>query len=143
MLSEGTATYLAARALGEVVGPEREAEVWDGYRSELSGILNGPLSRDYAVWPDSCGELDVLDDGIFGRATYLKGAWFYRDVAEEIGAESLDEALATVFANSSGRAAVMQDVLDAIEQRSGFDPSALAEAWLRTEGAPDGWDARR
>lgn len=143
VLSEGTVSYLAARALGQVVGPEREAEVWESYRSELSAILNGPLSRDYVVWPDSCGELDVLDDGLFGRAAYMKGAWFYRDVAEEIGAESLDLALAAVFVASSGEAARMQDVLDAIQEVSGFDPSSLAEAWLRTEGAPEGWDARR
>lgn len=90
----------------------RWARLWVQSVKQRSGrvtgpscLLNGPLSRDYVVWPDSCGELDVLRDGLFDRAAYMKGAWFYRDVAGEIGAESLDLALAAVFAASSGEAA--------------------------------------
>ncbi|MCO4772513.1 MAG: peptidase M1 [Deltaproteobacteria bacterium] len=140
VLSEGVATWLAARAIGATAGAEAEAEVWEDYRAELRGIVDGPLNRDLVVWPDSCGEVDVLDGGLFTRATYLKGAWFLRQVSEASSTDAVERAVAAVVASRGGQAAGMQDLVDALEVETGLDLSELVTQWLRTEGAPEGWD---
>ena len=144
VLSEGTATYLAARTLAAAVSPAAGDAVWAGYRDELDTMLGaGPLNRDRIVWPTGCGDIDVLEDDLFGRIVYIKGAYFWRDVADAVGAEALDAALGTFTRARVGQDALMQDLLDTVATETGFDPAPLVEAWLRTEGAPDGWDDAR
>src|SRR6185436_18938431 len=72
VLSEGTVTYLAARAL-DVIAPQAGAEAWASYEAELQAI--DPTAP---VWPHGCGAVDVLQDRVFTRATYMRGAFFYR-----------------------------------------------------------------
>ena len=134
VLSEGTVTYLTARAIGQAVGPVAESEVWDVYADQLDYILN---FSDGIAWPDSCGELDVLDDGIFSLVPYIKGAYFFSAVADEVGAETLDGVLASFYLDHVNGAARMQDMLDHILAETGFDATDLAEDWLRSLGAPD------
>ena len=59
VLSEGTATYLAGRAL-DVVAPTVGAAVWAGYASDLAGIPGTDV-----VWPQSCGAIDIIEDDLF------------------------------------------------------------------------------
>lgn len=134
VLSEGTVTYLTARGLGQAVGSEAEQSVWSDYQAELEYILS---SNDSIAWPDSCNELDVLDDGIFNRAVYIKGAYFYRAVAEAVGPDVLDTVLGSFFDEHAGEAATMQEMLDLIQIETGFDPGPLADGWLRSLGDPD------
>ncbi len=133
VLSEGTVSYLTARAMGQVIGPGTEDAVWDAYRSRLEYAVQ---YGDHVAWPDSCGEVDILEDGLFSSIPYMKGAYFYRAVAEQIGAEALDAILSDFYQQHVGEAVGMQDMLDAIEIQSGFDPTELAEAWLRGLGIP-------
>jgi len=128
VLSEGTVTYLAARVLGEVGGAALGDEIWAGYQDELDGLAPG------VAWPDSCGEVPILD--LFTRIPYIKGAFFFRAVADRIGATVLDDALAAFYGEHAGRAAGMQDLLDAIEAESGWDPTACAAKWLRAIDVP-------
>jgi aminopeptidase N len=130
VLSEGTVTYLAGRAL-DVVAPAAGMAIWDGYQNELAGIAPGD-----PVWPDSCGVVDVLDDGLFSTAPYLRGAFFYRAVALRVGAAALDTALAAFYAEYAGRAARMTDMLRVIGESTGFDPTACAQMWLRSTTIP-------
>ncbi len=126
VLSEGTVSYLAARALGQVAGPDVEKEIWADYRRRLDAAGDG------VAWPDTaCNEIDILEDGLFSDVPYMKGAFFFRDVADEIGAELLDEVLAAFYQARRGEAARMTELLEAIEARTGFDPLPLAEEWLR------------
>jgi len=67
----------------------------------------------------------------------MKGAFFYKAVAAEVGVEALDKVLADFYAEHVGQAAHMQDMIDAIESDTGFDPMPLAEAWLRGMGIPE------
>ena len=134
VLSEGTVSYLTARAIGQVLGPGAEDEVWDAYRSKLEYAVQ---FGDHVAWPDSCGEVDILEDGLFSSIPYMKGAYFYRAVAEEIGADTLDGILSDFYMEHVGEAPGMQDMLDAIEIQSGFDATDLAEAWLRGLGIPE------
>jgi hypothetical protein len=134
VLSEGTVCYITARATGQVIGETAEAGLWDEYENELNYYIG---REDLIVWPDSCGEVDILESGLFSRLVYMKGAYFYRSVAAEIGADELDRVLSRFFELHAGEAAGMQDMLDLILAETGFDPSALADGWLRQLGRPD------
>ena len=67
---------------------------------------------------------------------YVKGAFFYRAVADAIGADELDRVLRVFFSGHVGEAVRMSDLLDTILLETGFDPTSLADAWLRNLGRP-------
>jgi aminopeptidase N len=128
VLSEGTVTYLTARAITEVIGAEAGAETWAEYDDALAWSLE---HEDVSAWPDSCGEVDILDDGLFSYAPYYRGAEFYRRYAEAVGVELLDEALGSFFHQHANQATTMQAMIDHLHLECGEDPMPLAEAWLR------------
>lgn len=133
VLSEGLASYLAARALEAVGGPAAGERLWAGYRVRLRRASGAP---GHAVaWPASCGQVDVLS-GLFSDVPYMEGAFFLRAVERRVGREALDRALAELYRSFRGRAAGMNDLLDAIRAQTGFDPRACAEAWLRRDPLP-------
>ena len=133
VLSEGTVTYLAARALGEVGGAALGDQIWQGYENDLTNLQNGNLNK--IAWPTGCNQLDILQ-GLFGDAPYIKGAMFYRDVETRVGTATFDAVLSAFYEQHKGQAATMQDMLDTIEQQSGWDPTTCADAWLRAEELP-------
>ncbi len=128
VLSEGTVSYLAARSLGVVGGAELGKQIWKNYQSRL---VAAEREGGLPAWPEGCGKVDILKDGLFSEIPYMKGAFFYKEVAEQIGVDVLDESLGRFYRAHVGKPAGMQDVLDAIAADSGFDPSALATKWLR------------
>ncbi len=130
VLSEGTVTYLAGRAL-DVVAPTVGASVWQSYANELPDIAGTD-----PVWPDSCGTIDILKDNLFTRAPYIRGAYFYRGIADKVGAAKLDEAIATFYADHAGTSATMAEMLDTIQTVTGYDPTACAQTWLRSTTTP-------
>ncbi len=130
VLSEGTTTYLAARAL-DVVAPSVGTSVWSSYASELAGI--DPTDP---VWPMGCGAIDIIEDGLFSRAPYIRGAYFYRGVADKVGAAKLDEALAAFYSQHVSGSATMAEMLETIQQVTGYDATACATKWLRSTTMP-------
>lgn len=133
VLSEGTTSYVSARALGAVAGQEVEDQIWADYKQLLLDTL---AEEDILAWPEGCGAVDILEDGLFSDIVYMKGAFFYRAVAEQIGADKLDEVLAAFYRDHVGKAARMETMLEYIQDVGGFDPTALAELWLRSKGNP-------
>ncbi|MFN0252781.1 MAG: M1 family aminopeptidase [Kofleriaceae bacterium] len=130
VLSEGTVTYLAGRAL-EVVAPSVGADVWASYATDLAGIPGTDK-----VWPKSCNAVDMIDDDLFTTAPYIRGAFFYRGVAQKIGASELDAILAAFYAQHAGKAASMADMLALIQSMSGYDATACADTWLSSTTTP-------
>lgn len=130
VLSEGTVTYLAGRAL-DVVAPTVGAQVWQGYEQELAS-----LDANLKAWPDSCNTIDILADDLFTRAPYIRGAFFYRAVALKVGADQLDQALAAFYAAHATKPARMADMLSTIAQVTGYDPATCADQWLRSTTKP-------
>jgi len=130
VLSEGTVQYLASRAL-EVVSPDAGIQAWTSNAGELAG-----LPGDALVWPQGCGKIDILHDGLFSRAPYIRGAYFYRAVALKVGPQALDLALAAFYGAHAGHAATMDEMLDMIQTVTGYDPHACAEKWLRSTTIP-------
>lgn len=130
VLSEGTTTYLSGRAL-DVIAPEVGAQVWAANANILAGLPDGEL-----IWPETCGEVDVIEDDLWNSSIYYRGAFFYRAIAGSVGAEALDAALAAFYQAHVGGTATMADMLATIEAETGFDPSACAQAWLRDAAVP-------
>jgi hypothetical protein len=132
-LSEGTATYITARAIEASRGAAAATEVWDGYDRTLDDVI---ASEDRLAWPEGCNEVDVLGE-LWNSVPYMKGAYFYRGVEAEVGREALDRAIARFYAERKGTAAGVQDMLDTIRTETGFDAQPLATGWLRSMGRPD------
>lgn len=132
VLSEGTVSYLTARAMGAAAGPAAEETVWGEYETRLQQAVS---QRDHVAWPDGCNQVDILKD-LFTSVPYMKGAFFYRSVAAQVGVAKLDAVIGKFYLTHVGGAAKMQDMLDAILADTGFDPKPLAEAWLRQKGIP-------
>lgn len=133
VLSEGTTSYLAARALGQVTDSDTEEAVWDSYRETLEWTLE---SEDIIAWPSGCNEVDILKDGLFSNIVYMKGAFFWREVAEAVGPEVLDAVLSRFYETHVGTPAHMSDLVAAIASDTGFDPGPLVQKWLLSRGNP-------
>jgi aminopeptidase N len=130
VLSEGTVTYLAARAL-EVVAPAAGAQAWQSYTTDL-----GALNRFDPVWPQSCGAIDILEDNLFTNSPYIRGAFFYKALADKVGAPLVDQAIATFYQAHAGGSATMAEMLQTIQSVTGYDPTACADTWLKSTIAP-------
>ena len=130
VLSEGTVSYLSARVLGQVGGAALEAKVWADYQEELDGAI---ADGGAPAWPTGCNNIDILKDKLFTNLPYMEGAFFYKDVATKIGAAKLDTILGDFYKAHRNKPARMQDMIDAIKNASGFDPTPIAEARLRKQ----------
>jgi aminopeptidase N len=133
VLSEGTATYLAAAAITAVGGAAAGTQIWNTYAVDLEDSIS---SGDTAAYPDGCNQIDILNDPLWSGIPYYKGAFFYKAVAAAVGADALLAVLARFYVDHVGQAATMQEMLDAIHAQTGFDPTALANGWLRSLGHP-------
>lgn len=131
-LSEGTVTYLAARAIEAVAGQAAGDAVWASYASRLSSVV---ASEDRKAWPDGCNQIDVLHD-LWNDVPYVKGAFFLRAYEAEVGRAAIDRALSRFYRDRRNTAASVADLLDALHDDAGVDPRPLAKAWLQSLGAP-------
>lgn len=129
VLSEGTTSYISARALS-LADPSQEAAIWQGYQDELDAAI---ADGGAPAWPQGCNQVDIIKDKLFTNLPYMQGAFFYKDVADEIGAEVLDGVISRFYQKHKNQAAGMQDMLEAIRTDTGFDASAIAEERLRTK----------
>lgn len=134
VLSEGTVSYLTARAMGYAAGARTEARLWKSYGERLRQAV---AEDDGIAWPESCGKVDILKDGLFSDLPYMKGAFFLKAVSTKIGVAELDQVLARFYDAHRGKAAGMADLLEAIERDTGFAAAPLAQAWLRERGIPN------
>jgi len=133
VLSEGTTSYLAARALGAVTDPATEDAVWADYRDTLDYTLE---DEDIIAWPSTCGKVDILKGGLFSNIVYMKGAFFWKAVADEITPEVLDSVLARFYEAHVGTATTMGALVTAVEEDTGFDTGPLVKHWLHSKGNP-------
>lgn len=131
-LSEGTTSYVTARAIEAVAGKQAGDTVWADYQARLDDVVK---TEDRLAWPDSCGKIDVLHD-LWNEVPYMKGAFFYRAVEQAVGRKAIDRALRRFYQERRGKAASWPDMLATIEAETGFDPEELAQGWLRSLGTP-------
>ncbi|MFH1467986.1 MAG: M1 family aminopeptidase [Pseudomonadota bacterium] len=135
VLSEGTVTYMAARALEAVDGPD----LWPGYVQWFLTPLCEGRDVNTVVLPETCGVIDFEHSALWSLAPYMKGACFYEDVGDLIGFDVLDAAIADFYQAHVGTAGRMRDMISTIEahapgQADGIE--ALVTDWLLTEACP-------
>ncbi|MBM7116705.1 M1 family metallopeptidase [Archangium primigenium] len=134
VLSEGTSEYLTARAVRETEGEAAEAQVWSDWRTSLERAVS---RGDTLALPDgTCNEIDILTHPLWSSIPYKKGAFFYRALEKQIGTAAMDQVLARFYQRHVGGAARMQQLLDLVKEETRFDPTPLANAWLRQLGIP-------
>jgi aminopeptidase N len=134
VLSEGTASYLAERVLLQVGTTRISSPVLLGYLGELE-VLRAD-KQPHIVWPQSCGKIDILKDGLYSRAPYVRGALFYEALQRRLGRDPVDLALRTFYQRYAGQAAGMRDMLNVIAEVTGYDPQACAATWLVDPAVP-------
>jgi aminopeptidase N len=129
VLSEGTVSYLSARALSKVA-PALETKIWADYQAELDAAI---AEGGAPAWPTGCNRIDIIQDKLFTNLPYMQGAFFYKDVAAKVGADVLDGVIGRFYKKYKTKAASMQDMVDAIKRETGFDPKAIVLARLRKQ----------
>jgi hypothetical protein len=135
VLSEGTATYLAARSLQQL-----EVDVWPDYECRLKRVCD-PASRINTIaLPTTCQALDIASHALGSAVPYMKGAFFLREAGAAIGEELLDSALAEFYRAHLGSAARMRDLVTLIANKGSSVGRAtvrrLEQAWLRELECP-------
>ncbi len=134
-LSEGTASYIAARAMAEVKGPAEAQRIWDGYDQRLKKAMAGAGPK--IAWPDGCGKIDVLVDGLYSDIAYMKGAFFWRALAQKLGEEAVDAVLKTFFHQYRYRPASYREVAGTVAEVTGYDAAPCLRDWLQREMVPE------
>jgi aminopeptidase N len=127
-LSEGTVSYLAAKALSAVGGPD----LWPSYETRLADLAG---AAHPIAWPEGCNTVDVLRD-LYTDVPYMKGAFFLRAVEGKVGETELLATLRAFHDRYAGASATVEDLLEAIQMDTGFDATTCALAWLRSSTIP-------
>ncbi|WP_420427465.1 M1 family metallopeptidase [Algiphilus sp.] len=132
-LSEGTASYLAARALDQ-----QGIDLWPEYECRLQRVCTDERVNTVAR-PSDCNAIRLRDHPLWSDVPYMKGAQFLRQVAERVGANAVDDALARFYRERFGTEARMQDLVDHL--RAAFPSEslgieALAQGWLYQRACP-------
>jgi aminopeptidase N len=134
VLSEGTTTYIAGRA-AESAG----LDLWPEYACFLAFDCNPENGVNTVALPEGCAITDFESHPLWSTVPYMKGAFFYREVAEVIGVAAVDAVIADFYRTHVGRAAHMDDMIAALRDAAGPRGAAidaLADAWLRTLDCP-------
>jgi aminopeptidase N len=147
VLSEGTTTYIAARALEQVDGPSEWAYYVDDFLVPIcEGTQpNDPTLVNTIVLPDTCNEIDFENDAVWSLTTYMKGACFYEDVGDLIGPDELDLVIAEFYAAHVGTAARMEDMITLLKARAPSHADAidaLVSDWLLSYACPEDYVER-
>jgi len=137
VLSEGTTTWLAARALAAADG----TDLWPLYVDEFLVPLCADPEFDTVTLPDqTCGQIDLTTHPLGGGAPYFKGACFFEEVGDLLGPARLEAAVGRFVRARGGGAARMQDLIDHLAdeataaERPGLD--AAVQDWLRAPRCP-------
>jgi aminopeptidase N len=135
VLSEGTVTYMAAHGL-----EQSGVDLWPSYECELKSLCDPATGSNTIALPDTCNAIDILTDPLWSIVPYIKGAYFFRSVADSIGADLLDQAIGEFYVANVGKPAKMQALIDHIKVTAGpaAEPviDAIATSWLRTLECP-------
>jgi aminopeptidase N len=130
-LSEGTASYLASRALEAVGSDTHAADMWLTYEAWADDHRDSSLDTS---WPSVCGPFDHEFDTF---PTYVRGALFLRALEQRIGREALDLALRIFYKTFVGTAAGLADLLTTVLSTSDYDPRNCAAQWLQQSSLPE------
>jgi len=133
VLSEGTVSYMAARALAQ-----QGVDLWPSYECRLQRLCRDD-QRNTVALPEGCNSISLIAHPLWSQVPYMKGAHFLREVARQVGAEAMDRALARFYQDNVGSAARMDGLIEALQASfpsEAFTIGALADEWLRQRACP-------
>jgi aminopeptidase N len=133
VLSEGTTSYITARAVEATQGAAAGTALWASYRERLNAAVAGGNTM---AWPTGCNAIDIVNDPLWSDIPYMKGAFFLLAVEKQVGRAALDRALEAFFQKHVGEAVGVGDLLDTIQAETGYDAARLANSWLRSLTVP-------
>ena len=134
VLSEGAASYLAAKALGAVLGDDAEAQIWESYQVRLDrseAELSGP------VLATSCTLESATEGGLYSSLSYMRGAWFFRSIEDRVGEEMVLDALQSFYSTHRSQAVRMTALIAHLESQTSLPLAPLTQAWLWSETAEE------
>ncbi len=135
VLSEGVVTYMAARALAEF-----GVDLWPEYDCQLKAVCKSPENTIALL--NTCGEIDLINHDLWSSSPYQKGAQYFREVAELLGEDVLDAALAEFYQANVGKAARMRELVELLKSKGkSTEIEALTVSWLETEACPASADS--
>lgn len=134
VLSEGTVSYMAARALAQ-----QGVDLWPAYECRLQRLCRDEQRNTIAL-PEGCNAISLRAHPLWSQVPYMKGAHFLREVASRVGAEAMDRVLADFYQDNVGSAARMDGLIEALQTSfpsEAFAIGTLADDWLRQRTCPD------
>lgn len=133
VLSEGTASYLAARALSQ-----QGIDLWPEYECRLQRVCSDERINTVAR-PSGCNAIRLRDHPLWSDVPYMKGAHFLRQVADLVGVDAVDDALSSFYQDRFGTAARMEELvahLRTVFPSESLGIEALAQDWLYQRMCP-------
>lgn len=129
-LNEGFATY-AMMLWQERTDPEHAFDSLAQYEADAGSNSHAPLD-------------DPPPDSLFGRDTYMKGAFVLHMLRQELGDDLFFQTLRRYASQYAGGVATTEDLRRVAETVSGRDLSTFFDQWVHRAGLPAlrlGWTA--
>lgn len=142
VLSEGTTTYLTAKALEA----NTNYDIWAYYVDEfLTPICEGE-DVNAIVHPTGCGQIDFENSNVWSLASYMKGACFFKEVENIIGNDNTLERLSSFYQSHRNQAATLEEMIDHImdvaDANEQIQIETLQEIWLEQQACPSDYVLR-
>lgn len=136
VLSEGTVTWLTARALARVA----DLDLWPYYTEDLLAPICAGELENTRVHPEGCTVVDPTYDSLGGLAAYMKGACFFAEVGERMGRDEVLAVVAQFYVDHAQEAATLDGMIDRLAEAAGttLAPTVrrLADEWLHDQACP-------
>jgi hypothetical protein len=127
-LSEGNATYWAARAMEATYGVEAADELWAEYQSTYDFYTG--FGIDKVLSPPTCNQINMGSHYLRTGFTYAKGALFLRALEQRVGRVAFDQAMSVFYMWNVGQASDMDELVETVAWVSGVEIGDLAQLWL-------------
>jgi aminopeptidase N len=137
-LNEGFASYYTV--LYEEQKSGRDAMLYSLWR-EAQRVLEKLSDTRPTVWRDYRDPMEQFDQRV-----YPKGAWILHMMRSRLGPDLYRECIRTYLERHRNGIATTDDLLDAMEEKSGLSFDQFADQWLYHGGVPElnvaySWDA--
>jgi hypothetical protein len=131
-LSEGIATYMGARAVEEILGPEEARTLWAGRQESYQRVFQR------TVPPSELTEsIQYADNVMFRAVTYDKSAFLLREMETLLGDESFLVSLRETLLDHRGGGFTFDDLVAAMSRAGGDRVTDLYRRWKDDVDLPD------
>jgi len=131
-LSEGLATYLAAKAVEKLCSPEDAVQIWQKNQQGYQRVAYR------AVAPMELTErIQYEDNAMFRAVAYNKGAYFFRELEVLVGEKKLFQALRETLLQHKGKTFTLEAFLHCLNKLTDQDLQGFWQWYLTSKNPPD------